>query len=201
SVIVAEGEFERMFPWRSGYSLALVEAPAGLLPAGLPPAAGRPDRVAMAVAAAWADAAVSVQTARARFASLSAVQNTFLAGFQSLGTLGLLLGTAGLAAVQFARVLERRGQLGLLRAIGFGAGRVRNLIVIETLLMVVLGLAVGAVAGVIAILPSLASGRAAVPVGWIGATCGLTLFVGLAAGLVAARRAARLALREALQPD
>jgi ABC-type antimicrobial peptide transport system permease subunit len=67
--------------------------------------------------------------------------------------------------------------------------------------MVGLGLAVGAVAGVIASLPSLASGRAAVPVGWIGTTCGLTLAVGLVAGLAAARRATRLALREALQPD
>ena len=201
SVVVAEREFERMFPRRSGYSVALVEAPAALLPAGLPPTAGRPDRVAAAVAAAWADAAVSVQTAGARFATLSAVQNTFLAGFQALGTLGLLLGTAGLAAVQFERVLESRGQFSLLRAIGFGAGRIRNLIVIETLLMVGLGLAVGAVAGVIASLPSLASGRAAVPVGWIGTTCGLTLVVGLVAGLAAARRATRLALREALQPD
>ena len=195
SVIVAEKEFERMFPRRSGYSLAVVEAPADALPA-----LGQPDRVAEAVGAAWADAAASVQTARGRFASLSAVQNTFLAGFQALGTLGLLLGTAGLAAVQLERVLEQRGPRGLLRAIGFGTGRVRSLIVIETLLMVGLGLAVGVLAGTIAILPAIASGRAAVPLGWIAAPCGLTLVVGLMAGLVAARQAATLTVRDALQP-
>ena len=39
--------------------------------------------------------------------------------FQSLGGLGLLLGTFGLAAVQLRHVLERRGQLALRRSGGF----------------------------------------------------------------------------------
>jgi hypothetical protein len=194
SVIVGERDFERMFPRRSGYLLALVEAPAGWRPA-----AGGGDPVTEAIAAAWADAAATVQTASSRFASLAAVQNTFLGGFQALGTLGLLLGTAGLAAVQLQNVLERRGQIGFLRAIGFSADRVRGLIVIETLVMVGLGLAVGAAAGMLAVMPSLAGGRAAVPIGWILATSSLALFVAAAAGVAAARRAATISLRETLE--
>ena len=194
SVIVGERDFERMFPRRSGYSMALVEAAAGWRPA----VAGA-DPVAGAIAAAWADAAATVQTANGRFESLAAVQNTFLGGFQALGTLGLLLGTAGLAAVQMQNVLERRGQIGFLQAIGFSAGRVRGLIVIETLVMVGLGLAVGAAAGMLAVMPSLTGGRAAVPIGWIAATSGLALVVAAAAGIVAARRAATVTVRDTLE--
>ncbi|MFN9273711.1 MAG: FtsX-like permease family protein [Planctomycetia bacterium] len=194
SVIVGERDFEHMFPRRSGYAMALVEAPAGWRPAAV-----GTDPVAGAIAAAWADAAATVQTAGERFASLAAVQNTFLGGFQALGTLGLLLGTAGLAAVQMQNVLERRGQIGFLRAIGFSDTRVRGLIVIETLVMVGLGLAVGAAAGMLAVMPSLTGGRAAVPIGWIAASSGLALVVAVAAGIAAARRASSMTLRDTLK--
>jgi putative ABC transport system permease protein len=188
-VLVAEKNFERMFPARSGYSLALVEAPADASLRG---------GVADAIAAAWADAGVTVQPALARLASLSAVQNTFLAAFQSLGMLGLLLGTAGVAAVQIQGVIERIGQFGLLQAIGFPFARIRGLVVIETILMVGLGLAVGGLAGVLTVLVTTAGRRAALPLGWIATTCLVTLAVAAIAGLVAARRAARVALRESL---
>ena len=58
--------------------------------------------------------------AREQLASYLAVQNTYLSTFQSLGALGLLLGTVGLAVVQLRSVLERRGELALMRAAGFG---------------------------------------------------------------------------------
>ena len=51
-----------------------------------------------------------------RIAAFHRVENTYLSTFQSLGSLGLLLGTAGLAAVLLRNVLERRRELALLRA-------------------------------------------------------------------------------------
>ena len=51
-----------------------------------------------------------------RIAAFHRVENTYLSTFQSLGALGLLLGTAGLAAVLLRNVLERRRELALLRA-------------------------------------------------------------------------------------
>ena len=57
--------------------------------------------------------------AREQLAQFLAVQNTYLSTFQSLGALGLLLGTIGLAVVQLRSVLERRGELALMRAGGF----------------------------------------------------------------------------------
>jgi len=176
--------------------MALVDA-AGVMAA----AGGKADEAAVgeAVAAAWADAGPIVQTTRARLASLAAVQNTFLAGFQALGTLGLLLGTAGLAAMQVQGVIERLGQIGLLRAVGFTSDRIRRLLVAETLFMVALGLAVGTLAGTLAVLPSLAGGRASVPTAWIAATSALTLAVAVLAGLVAAQIASRVSPRDALR--
>ncbi|MEI7861111.1 MAG: FtsX-like permease family protein, partial [Planctomycetota bacterium] len=182
-VLVGERSFERLFPRSSGYAMALVDA--GSLAAGAHPDDAAKRRVAAAIGAAWADAGVTVQPALNRLRSLSAVQNTFLAGFQALGTLGLLLGTAGVGAVQIQGVLERKRLFGLLQAVGFSRGRLALLVVLETLFMVGLGLASGALAGAATLPAHAASGRVGLPLGWLVLTCGLTLVVALLAGLAA----------------
>jgi putative ABC transport system permease protein len=184
-LIVSERNFEQLFPQASGYALALVDA-------GATAETANADRVPRAIAAAWADAGVTVTRTTDRLRSLQAVQNTFLAGFQTLGTLGLVLGAAGVAAVQFQSVLERRGAIGLMAAVGFTGARLRLVVVLETLLMVALGLAVGTLSGCLALVPAFAAGRAGVPVGWIACTWGLTLAAAVVAGIAAARRVVRL---------
>jgi len=77
-------------------------------------------------------------------------------------------------------------------AVGFTASRLRLVVVLETLLMVALGLAVGTLAGCLAVVPAFTSGRAGMPVGWIACTWGLTLTAAVLAGLSAARRVVRL---------
>ncbi|MFM8435475.1 MAG: FtsX-like permease family protein, partial [Planctomycetia bacterium] len=192
SVLIAEEAFEEVYPRRSGYGLALLAAAA---PDGATPPADL-DRQAADV---WADAGVLLEPALVRLARLAAVQNTFLAGFQALGLLGLLLGTAGVAAVQAQGVLERLGQFGLLGALGFAAERVRAIVVAEAVLLVGAGLLAGAVAGLVALAPALAAGRAALPAWWIAVTCGLTLAAAAGAGMVAARQATRVNPRDALR--
>jgi len=145
--------------------------------------------VAAALTAAWADAGATVTPARSRLASLQAVQNIFLAGFQALGTLGLLLGTAGVAAVQLQGLFERLGTFSVLRAVGFTLGRVRLVLVLETVLMVLLGLGAGVAAALLAVAPALASGQARLPLAWIAATGGLALVAAVTAAAVAATRA------------
>jgi ABC-type antimicrobial peptide transport system permease subunit len=171
-----------MFPTRSGYGMALVDAGPAM-------AAGASSAtVSAALSTAWADAAAEITTATDRVARLQAVQNTFLTAFQALGTLGLLLGTAGVAAVQTQGVAERRGQLSLLRAIGFTPGRLRGLLVLETLWTVGLGLAAGTAAGCLAVVPLLGGAAGRLPLAWVIATCGLVLTVAIVAGLAAAAR-------------
>ena len=76
-------------------------------------AAGR-RRCARRWKARWAITASTPRRASTGWPAFFAVQNTYLSTFQSLGGLGLLLGTFGLATVQLRSVLERRGELALI---------------------------------------------------------------------------------------
>ena len=179
AVIVAERNFTRLMPRRSGYSLALIDATAV--------AVASREAVPRTLATVWADVGVSVQSSVDRLRRLYAVQNTFLSGFQMLGSLGLLLGTLGVASVQMQGVFERLGALAVLRSIGFTIGRVRGLIVLETLLLVGTGLVIGATVGCLVLLPLFLVGRAVVPWWWLAASALLTLVAASGAAVVAAR--------------
>ena len=74
---------------------------------------------------------VDATVAAERLASFHRVENTYLSTFQALGGLGLLLGTIGLATVMFRNVLERRRELGLLRAVGYDRAGMTVMIVAE----------------------------------------------------------------------
>lgn len=177
-VIASDRSFTRMFPTRSGYGLALIDDTRV--------AAGRRATVGPALATAWADACVTTTPAGERLRRLQAVQNTFLAGFQALAALGLLLGTVGVAAVQAQGLLERLNGLAVLKAIGFTPTTLRRLIVGETLMTVGLGLAAGSIAGCLAIMPLLLSGTGRVPLGWMAVAGGLTLATAGCVALVTA---------------
>ena len=176
-VLVAEDDFTRAFPDQSGYRMAMVATDGPVEP------------VLETLQVAWGDDGVSVEMARDRLASLYAVQNTFLAGFQALGGLGLLLGTAGIAAVAMQGVFERRQAFSVLRAIGFSQSRLRRLVISEQLLLVVAGLAVGGACGMIALWPALEAGRATLPTSAIFGVAGLMFLTAVIAGVVAVQRA------------
>jgi putative ABC transport system permease protein len=178
-VLTSEDAFTRAFPSQSGYRLAMMASEASA-----------DTEAALAVLQAfWADDGVSVERASDRLASLYAVQNTFLAGFQALGGLGLLLGTAGIAAVAMQGVFERRQAFSVLRSIGFSRARLRSLVVLEQLVLVATGVAVGGICGLIALWPALESGRAAAPIGGMLSMAGLMLVTAVVAGVVAVARA------------
>ncbi len=102
-LLMSEANFKRLFPAIEGYRLMLVEAPLD-----------RTAEVEASVEDALADfGADAVRTAQ-RLAEFHRVENTYLSTFQTLGGLGLLLGTVGLAAVLLRNVLERRRELALL---------------------------------------------------------------------------------------
>lgn len=176
-VLIAEQSFTRVFPAQSGYRMAMVSTE------------GPTEPVVEVLQTVWSNDGVSIDAASDRLRSLYAVQNTFLAGFQALGGLGLLLGTAGIAAVAMQGVFERRQAFSVLRAIGFSRSRLRWLVGTEQLLLVAMGLAVGGTCGFVALWPALESGRAALPLRGMAAIGGLMLVVALLAGLTAIERA------------
>ena len=120
-------------------------------------------RACAALESALGDYGLDAVPAADRLADLLAVQNTYLATFQSLGGLGLLLGTLGLAVVQLRNVLERRGELALMRSVGFRRRRLSAMVLLESALLLLLGLAVGCTAALVAVLPHWLAGGAAAP--------------------------------------
>jgi ABC-type lipoprotein release transport system permease subunit len=175
-LLVTEKVLLQYFPETSGYRFFLVEAQP---------------RHAQAVGAALertlGSYGFTMETTGQRLARFLAVQNTYLSTFQSLGGLGLLLGTFGLAAVELRNVLERRGELAVLRATGFRRRTLAGLVMLENSLLLVGGLGIGALAAVVSLLPHLFSGSAAIPWTSLGGTVLLILVVGLIAGLSAVR--------------
>jgi len=136
-----------------------------------------------------------------RLNRLQAVNNTYLSTFQSLGGLGLLLGTLGLAVVQIRQVYQRRGELALLRAVGYAPRRVGLLILLEGAVLLTAGLVCGIVAALVSLLPHIATTGATVPWSAMIFTPVLIWTVGLGFGLIAARAAARSPVMTVLRKE
>jgi ABC-type antimicrobial peptide transport system permease subunit len=97
--------------------------------------------------------------------------------------------------------LERRGELALLRAAGFPARSLAILVAMENVLLLVLGLGVGLLAALVAVLPHLIGRGAAVPLGQLTIIFALVLAAGLAASLVAMRGVLRTPIPPALREE
>lgn len=189
-VLLGERQLLRHFPAVNGQRFFLIDAPAD-----------RQAAVSTALETTLGDFGLDVQLAADRLAGFLAVQNTYLQTFQSLGALGLLLGTLGLATVQLRSVFERRGELALLQATGFRRGRLAAMVLLENGLLLVLGLGAGVLAALVAVAPHLLAGGAAIPWLWLFGTLGLVLTAGLAAGGIAVRSTLRADLVPALRGD
>jgi putative ABC transport system permease protein len=205
NLLVSEGNFLKLFPDTGGYRFFLIERVKGDVPRdvsgdGIPtrqPGAPMPATLESALAEEGFD----VVDAREQLAQFLAVQNTYLSTFQSLGALGLLLGTIGLAVVQLRSVLERRGELALMRAGGFGRKRLTWMVVCENAVLLVGGLAVGCIAAAVALIPQWAPHGASVPWGTLAALLGAIAIVGVVAGWLATRRALVAPILSALRGD
>jgi ABC-type lipoprotein release transport system permease subunit len=190
ALLVSERDFLAHFPDSSGYRFFLIDTPAN-----------DAAHVATMLESTLADFGFDAEPADERLAEFFAVQNTYLSTFQSLGGLGLLLGTFGLAAVQLRNVVERRGEIALLRAMGYRRGLVARLVLWENALLLAGGLGIGTFAALVAVFPHLVAGGAHLPWDSIVATLLVVLVVGLAAGMAAVRAAWRAPILTALRGD
>ena len=145
--------------------------------------------------------AVELMPAWRRLADFQSVESSYLAIFEALGGLGLLLGSAGLGIVVLRNVMERRSELALLLAVGFSPGAVRWLILSEHWFLIALGIGIGGVSAAVAVLPSILSpGIHASPVGPV-ITLGLLALMGGAWSWLAAWAAMRGSLLAALRNE
>ncbi len=167
-LIVAESRFKRSFPSVSGYGFFLIDTRAD-----------NASEVESVLERELAPFGLDVGSTSARLAEYHAVQNTYLSTFQTLGGFGLILGTVGLAAVLLRNAWERRGELALMRALGFSRAAIGWVVLAENVVVLLVGLAAGVLSAALAIAPHIAARPESIP--WL--SLGLTLIGVLAAGV------------------
>jgi len=189
-LIIDEGQFVKRFPNESGYRMFLVDAPSNAM-----------SKVSATLSRALQDVGLELTSAPDRLAQFNAVQNTYLGTFQVLGGLGLLLGSVGLGIVVLRNVLERRGELALLMAVGFRKSTVQRLLLVENGALLAVGLTIGVVAAGVAVLPAMLSPTNELPYGSLAVTLGAVLLNGGLWTWAATRVAVRGDLLQALRNE
>ncbi len=189
-LLMSDANFTRLFPEQEGFRFLLVDAPAagaGEIAKGIEEGAG--------------DFGADAVSTAERLAEFHAVENTYLSTFQTLGGLGLLLGTIGLAAVVLRNVLERRRELALLAAVGYEWVHMFVIVVAENLLLLAWGLAIGTACALIAITPAAAEHGGRLPVTSSGWLVVAVFAAGLLSSVIATRAALRTPLLAALRSE
>jgi len=180
SLLISEEQFVRRFPSAEGHRVFLIDV--------ADPA--REDAVRQKLSEALGSEGMEIVRTAERLAELNTVQNTYLSIFQALGLLGLLLGSVGIGVVVLRGAMERRSELALLRAVGFGRSRLLGLMFWEHWGLLAMGLVVGTGSAVVGIWPSLQQAATAA-----GTFPAVTLGLVVAAGTLWILGGTALALR------
>ncbi len=189
-VLISEENFVRHFPSRAGYSFFLADPP--------------PDRaagVAAALEAGLARFGFDATGSAERIAAFRAVESTYLSTFQTLGGLGLVLGTVGLGIVLLRNVLERRAELATLQAFGFRRRTLAGMVLAENGALLAAGVAIGALSGLAASAPRLVAGGESIPWLSLAATLAAMLAAGMLSSVAAVAGTVRAPLLEALRSE
>jgi putative ABC transport system permease protein len=144
---------------------------------------------------------VNVSRPSDALAARVATQGAFTSLFLGLGAVALLVGGIGIGNVMVISVLERRGEVGLRRALGAARRHVAGQFVTEAVLLSALGGVGGAVLGALATAGyAIQAGTTVVipPLALAGGVAAAVL-IGAVAGLYPALRAASLSPTEALR--
>jgi putative ABC transport system permease protein len=145
-VLISNTHFLEHFPESSGTSVFLVGG-----------ARADSARIRSEIERGLRDFGWDMQLAAVRLVEFHSITNTYLSIFLVMGALGLLLGTFGLVVVLSRSIMERRQEIALLKAVGYGRKTIRKLVVREYVILLLMGIGSGFLTAVIATLPSITS--------------------------------------------
>jgi len=189
-MIISEHAFLSKYPDAAGYRFFLIDAPQD-----------QSAEIAAHLTRQLEQRGLALEPARQRLEVFLSVQNTYIGIFTVLGGLGVLLGTAGIGVLIARHVLERRGELGLMQALGFRAGSLRVMILGEHSVLLLLGLLLGVVTAAIAVTPRLIESGGGVPVAFLGQLIAAVLGFGLVVCIIAVSTAVRGHLTDAIRRE
>ena len=187
-VIINEASYLAKYPDAAGYRFFLI-------------ASDKPEQVSAHLTRQLEQRGLALEPAKQRLEAFLAVQNTYIGIFTILGGLGVLLGTAGLGVLVARHVLERKGELGLMQALGFRSGALRTMILGEHAALLVLGVLLGSLTAALAVFPALQQGGGDLPLGFLGSLIGGILLLGLVICLIATIFAVRGKLIESIRRE
>ncbi len=145
--LVDEQRFLEKFPSHPGYSIFLADLP--------PSSPSPPSSLRAQLETSARDVGGRVELTRDILAAFHRIENTYIAIFNVLGSLGVVLGSLGLAIVVARNLRERRGEFAVMSALGIPRPVLARLVFAEFSRLVLWGLAIGTLASLVAILPSL----------------------------------------------
>jgi putative ABC transport system permease protein len=179
-LLISEANFKRAFPDQGGWRMFAVDAPPQ-----------RAEAVSAALEAELGDYGFDAVGAGERLSELMRVENTYLSTFLSLGGLGLLLGTFGLALALLRNLMERRAEFALLRAVGYRFSDQLRIVIAENGLLLVVGMGAGALCALVGMVPVFLHRSALVPWGSLALVLAGVFFFGICAAAVSAWLALR----------
>ncbi len=189
-MIISEQSFLAKYPDTAGYRFFLMDA--------------KPEHaseMAAHLTRQLEQRGLALEPARQRLEVFLSVQNTYIGIFTVLGGLGVLLGTAGIGVLIARHVLERRGELGLMQALGFQVGSLRAMILGEHSMLLVMGVILGVATAALAVIPRLIESGGGVPVAFLGKLIVAVLGFGLGVCVIAVAIAVRGKLTEAIRRE
>ncbi|MFQ5602223.1 MAG: FtsX-like permease family protein [bacterium] len=189
-LLISENLFLKHFPNQSGYAYFLMETPPS-----------ESDKCAQILEKNLTDYGFDITSTADKLANFQAVENTYLSTFQTLGGLGLLLGTLGLGLILIRNVVERRGELATLRAFGYRHRTLAFMVLAENGFLLILGIGMGTFSAVIAVLPHIWSRASQVPYLSLAIILIAVFSVGMLASLGAVRAALKIPLLPALKVE
>ncbi|CAN5804521.1 hypothetical protein BH23CHL2_BH23CHL2_33890 [soil metagenome] len=162
--------------------------------------------VARQIETALVESGVQAESMEVQLEEAAQVQTGFIDLIQGFMALGLLVGIAALGVISFRAVVERRQQIGMLRAIGFQKNMVAATFLIEAMVVATLGILSGLILGLILSRNLITSAEVGaefdsfvVPWGQIGAFLGIALVAAVMMTIIPSRNAASVPVAEALR--
>ncbi|MHC4214978.1 MAG: FtsX-like permease family protein, partial [Planctomycetota bacterium] len=136
SLVISESQFIKRFPSETGYRAFLIDTPQE-----------RTEQTAKQLSAGLIDFGLELTDTTKRLAAFNAIEHTYLSIFQLLGGLGMMLGSIGLGLVVLRNMLDRRGELAMLRALGFNMQSIKQMVIYEHSGLMLFGLTSGSNVG------------------------------------------------------